>query len=60
MEWQANNMAPRILMPYRTFRLKIDELLQKYNYENSELKLAILTNAAEELRESTMFPGNPF
>lgn len=53
-------MAPRILMPYRTFRLKIDELLQKYNYENSELKLAILTNAAEELRESTMFPGNPF
>ena len=51
MEWQANNMAPRILMPYRTFRLKVDELLQKYNYENSELKLAILTNVAEELRE---------
>lgn len=51
MEWQANNMAPRILMPYRTFRMKVDELLQKYNYENSELKLAILTNVAEELRE---------
>lgn len=51
MEWQANNMAPRILMPYRTFRMKVDELLQAYDYENSELKLAILTNVAEELRE---------
>lgn len=51
MEWQANNMAPRILMPYRTFRMKVDELFQKYNYENSEMKLAILTNVAEELKE---------
>lgn len=50
MEWQANNMAPRILMPYRTFRMKVDELLQAYDYENSEIKLAILTNVAEELR----------
>lgn len=51
MEWQANNMAPRILMPYRTFRMKVDELLQAYDYENSPIKPAILTSVAEELRE---------
>ena len=51
MEWQANNMAPRILMPYRTFRMKVDELLQTYDYENSPIKPAILTSVAEELRE---------
>ena len=51
MERQANNMAPRILMPYRTFRMKVDELLRKYDYENSPIKSAILTTVAEELRE---------
>ena len=51
MEWQANNMAPRILMPYRTFRMKVDELLKNYNYENSPIKPTVLTAVAEELRE---------
>lgn len=51
MEWQANNMAPRILMPYRTFRMKVEELLQAYDYENSPLKPTFLTSVAEELRE---------
>lgn len=41
MEWQANNMAPRILTPYRTFRMKVDELLRKYDYENSPIKSAM-------------------
>lgn len=44
-------MAPRILMPYHTFRMKVDELLQAYDYENSPIKPAILTSVAEELRE---------
>jgi transcriptional regulator with XRE-family HTH domain len=51
MEWQANNMAPRILMPYRTFRMKVDELLEKFNYAKSPIKPAVLTAIAEELRE---------
>jgi len=29
MEWQANGIAPRILMPASTTRLKIEELLEK-------------------------------
>ena len=30
MEWQAKGVAPRILMPAKTTRLKADELLSKY------------------------------
>ena len=33
MEWQANGIAPRILMPAKTVRMAADQLLQKYGYE---------------------------
>lgn len=38
MEWQANGIAPHILMPAKTARLKIDEMLRKYqiNFENPD------------------------
>jgi len=49
MEWQANNMAPRILMPISTFRVKVNDLYQEYDYQNSELKPQVLTCIAEEL-----------
>ena len=49
MEWQANNMAPRILMPIQTFKIKVDELYQKYNYDDNPLKAAVLTCIADEL-----------
>lgn len=49
MEWQANNVAPRILMPIETFRVKTDELYLKYDYANSPLKIAVLTCIADEL-----------
>lgn len=29
MEWQANNIAPRILMPKKTFCMKVDELYER-------------------------------
>lgn len=32
MEWQANSIAPRILMPLPTFKMKVDELFKKYDY----------------------------
>lgn len=49
MEWQANNLAPRILMPLESFKKKVDELYLKYDFEHSELKLATLTNIADDL-----------
>lgn len=49
MEWQANNMAPRILMPIQTFKVKVDELYQKYNYDDTPLKVDALTCIADEL-----------
>lgn len=49
MEWQANNMAPRILMPIQTFKVKVDELYQKYNYDDTPLKVDVLTCIADEL-----------
>lgn len=49
MEWQANNMAPRILMPIQTFKIKVDELYKQYDYENNPLKVAVLTCIADEL-----------
>lgn len=49
MEWQANNMAPRILMPVQTFKIKVDELYKQYDYENTPLKVAVLTCIADEL-----------
>ena len=49
MEWQANSMAPRILMPIRTFRMKVDELYKQYDYQNSPIKIAVLTCIADDL-----------
>lgn len=49
MEWQANNMAPRILMPVQTFKIKVDELYTQYNYHDTPLKVAVLTCIADEL-----------
>ena len=49
MEWQANSMAPRILMPLRTFQMKVDELYKQYDYANSPLKIAVLTCIADDL-----------
>lgn len=49
MEWQANNLAPRILMPIHTFKFKVDELYKQYDYENNPLKIAVLTCIADEL-----------
>ena len=42
-------MAPRILMPIQTFKIKVDELYQKYNYDDNTLKAAVLTCIADEL-----------
>ena len=49
MEWQANSMAPRILMPLQTFRMKVDELYKQYDYQNTPLKIAVLTCIADDL-----------
>lgn len=49
MEWQANNLAPRILMPIQTFKIKVAELYKQYDYENNPLKIAVLTCIADEL-----------
>ena len=49
MEWQANSMAPRILMPIKTFRMKVEELYEKYDYRKSPIKLVVLTMVADEL-----------
>lgn len=51
MEWQANNLAPRILMPIQTFTIKVDELYQRYDYANNPLKIAVLTCIADELAD---------
>jgi hypothetical protein len=40
MEWQANGIAPKILMPKEATERKIKELVNKYNY---------ITKASEEL-----------
>lgn len=49
MEWQANSMAPRILMPKKTFRMKVEELYKQYDYRNSPIKKVVLTAVADEL-----------
>jgi hypothetical protein len=42
MEWQANKLAPRILMPLKTFCIKVNELYKLNGYSS-------LTITAEEL-----------
>ena len=51
MEWQANNLAPRILMPIQTFTTKVDELYQQYRFDRSDTStmLMTLTSIADDL-----------
>ena len=49
MEWQANNMAPRILMPLKPFQAKVRELYDLYGYDTTPLKLAVLTCVSNDL-----------
>lgn len=49
MEWQANSIAPRILMPLQTFKMKVDELYTQYRYEDSPIKPLVLTCIADDL-----------
>lgn len=49
MEWQANSIAPRILMPLKTFRQKVDELYSKYDYFSSPIKPTVLRCIADDL-----------
>jgi len=52
MEWQANGIAPRILMPKNQTRAKIEGLIQKYEAEYGKGKthrLEVLQNVMQEL-----------
>lgn len=49
MEWQARNIAPRILMPKNTTLVKVKEFLAKHNYSND--KYAAVKETIEELSE---------
>lgn len=51
MEWQANNLAPRILMPIQTFTVKVDELYRQYRFDRSDSSTMLikLTAIADEL-----------
>jgi hypothetical protein len=42
MEWQANHVAPRILMPIQTYKLKIAELYAKYGYYDNVTDRAMI------------------
>jgi len=52
MEWQANGIAPRILMPKNQTRAKIEDLIPKYEAEYGKGKsqrLEVLQNVMQEL-----------
>ncbi len=53
MEWQANALAPRILMPAKQTRQKIDELIEKN-------KRALQTDNMAEVMESVVFELSDF
>ncbi|MDQ0151525.1 DNA-binding Xre family transcriptional regulator [Moryella indoligenes] len=50
MEWQAKGVAPRILMPAKTTRMKADELLAEYGGA-SEAGIVDYENVIDELAE---------
>ena len=50
MEWQAKGVAPRILMPAKTTRLKADQLLAEYGGVD-EASIAAYENVIDELAE---------
>lgn len=50
MEWQANVLTPRVLMPFRTTRQKLQEILIRLHSENPKIRSAeIMQLAIEEL-----------
>ena len=49
MEWQANKIAPRILMPCETFQMKVEELYRKYGYRENAENTEILECVIDEL-----------
>ena len=51
MEWQANSLAPRILMPLATFKVKVAELYAKYRIagEKDAQNPLLMELVAEEL-----------
>lgn len=52
MEWQANGIAPRILMPKQMTEKKIKELVEKYNYIPTTLNsYEVLMKIINELAE---------
>ena len=51
MEWQANKIAPRILMPISTFTRKVHALLSEYDYENADDKDSVMECIIDELSE---------
>lgn len=46
IEWQANHVAPRILMPTRTFRQKANEVCKAHGYVRGKSDIAILGEIA--------------
>lgn len=50
MEWQAKGVAPRILMPAKTTRLKTDQLLAAYGTADDG-SIAAYENVIDELAE---------
>ena len=51
MEWQANKIAPRILMPISTFTPKVQALLAEYGYDNAVDKDSVMECIIDELSE---------
>lgn len=50
MEWQAKGVAPKILMPAKTARMKIDEILAEYG-GSEKAGIAAYENVIDELAE---------
>lgn len=50
MEWQAKGVAPRILMPAKSTRLKADQLLAVYGGAD-DASIAAYENVIDELAE---------
>jgi hypothetical protein len=52
MEWQANWVAPRILLPYRTAKMKAEELLSEYKYSPCEKnRFEAMKNVIDDLAD---------
>jgi hypothetical protein len=52
MEWHANTLAPRVLMPFNPFKQKAEEIIASYKKQNPMLKTAdIITAVIYELKD---------